>query len=351
MRAFIRATQFILRSQLKAFPKIDEVDVELEAGGCRLPAIVYRRTASRHGRTRGTILAVSGMSVHGYRDIRFATICRAMAASGFIVLSPSYSDIEKFEITGRTVATIASTIRAIAGNPELCPSGMVSLFSPSFSAAMCILAASRPDTAGIVGAVCSVGTFGSVETAVEFLLERQDSDEYGRMIVLQNFLRLSIGPNHALEKAFEICYMDNGFHRQYPELPAYLESLTIGDRNIFQRLRSESAFRLHHWKRILERSGEMRELITGLSVINKLGSMRVPVALIHGADDNVIPPSESAMIHLELRRLNVPTILELTPLISHGDASLSLAMIPAIIRLTLAFAFFFRHAGKAADTP
>ncbi len=81
---------------------------------------------------------------------------------------------------------IASAIRSIAGNPVLSPDGRVSLFSPSFSAAMCIIAASRPDTAGTIGAICSVGTFGSVETAIEFLFARQDSDEYGRMIVLRN---------------------------------------------------------------------------------------------------------------------------------------------------------------------
>ncbi|MCU0845915.1 MAG: alpha/beta hydrolase [Spirochaetes bacterium] len=351
MRSFIRAAQFMLQSQLKVFPKIDEADVELDAGGDRLPAIVYRRAETKTCRTIGTILAVSGMSVHGYRDIRFATICRAMAACGFIVVSPSYRDIGEFEINGRTVGSIASTIRTIAGDPGLCPRGMVSLFSPSFSAAMCIIAASRPGTADIVGSICSVGTFGSVETAVEFLLERQDNDEYGRMIVLKNFLRLSIGANGSLEKAFEICYRDNGFHREHPELPAYLENLPAEERDVFQRLRNEPSFRLYHWKRILDRSGEMRELIAELSVVRKLDGLRAPVSLIHGADDNVIPPSESAMIHRELRRLNVPTILELTPLISHGDASLSLAMLPAIIRLTLAFAFFFRHAGKAADTP
>lgn len=346
MRSFVRAAKFIIQSQLKAFPEIAKAEIELITGNSRLPALLYRRAGIGDNRFRGTILAVSGMSVHGYRDIRFDTICRAMAARGFIVISPLFRDIEEFEINDRTVETIASAIRSIAGNSALSPDGRVSLFSPSFSAAMCIIAASRPDTAGTIGAICSVGTFGSVETAIEFLFARQDSDEYGRMIVLRNFLHLSIGPNPALEKALDICFRDNGFHRQQPELPAYLESLSLRERDIFERLRTDPSFRLHHWKRILSGSGEMHELIAGLSVVNRLSGLRAPVALIHGADDNVIPPSESVMIYRELCRLNVPARITLTPLITHGDTSLGPSMLRAIFSLARTFAFFFRHAER-----
>ncbi len=343
MRNFIRAARFILYSQLGARPGVAEDTVELAAGDERLPALVYR-PADR--RARGAILVVSGMSVHGHRDARLTAIGRAFASVGFVTVLPHFRDIEEFRITGKTVDVIASTMRAVAGDPLLSSDGRVSLFSPSFSAAMCIIAAARPDTSNLTAAVCSVGAFGNVETVIRFLLERQDADEYGRMIVLRNFLHLSLGSNPGLQKALEICYRDNGFHRAEPELPAYLESLPTADREVFARLRDEPSFRVGHWERILNAGGEMRSLIDDLSVVNRLSGLRSPVALIHGADDRVIPPSESVMIHQELRRLGVPCRLALTPLITHGDTAIGITALPELFRLARVFAFFLRNAER-----
>ncbi len=343
MMNFIRAARFILHSQLGASPRVAEDTVELASGGERFPALVYRPA---EGRTRGTILVVAGMSVHGHRDARLTAIGRAFSSVGFVTVLPCFRDIEEFRITVMTIDTIASAIRAVAGDPLLSPHGRVSLFSPSFSAAMCIIAAARPDTSKLTTAVCSVGTFGNVDTVIRFLLERQDADEYGRMIVLRNFLHLSLGSNAGVEKALEICYLDNGFHRPEPELPAYLEGLPAADREVFTRLRNEPSFRLGHWERILNAGGEMRTLVDELSVVKRLASLRTPVALIHGADDSVIPPSESVMIFQELRRLGVPCRLVLTPLITHGDTAIGITALPELFRLARVFAFFLRNAGR-----
>lgn len=343
MKHFFRAVRFILYSQLGAHPGVAEDTVELAAGDERLPALVYRPAGRR---ARGTILVVSGMSVHGHRDARLTAIGRAFASVGFVTVLPQYSDIENFRITAKTIDSIAATIRAVAGDPLLGSDGKVSLFSPSFSAAMCIIAAARPDTTKLTAAVCSIGTFGNVDTVIRFLLERQDADEYGRMIVLRNFLHLSIGSNPGVEKALEICYLDNGFHRAEPELPAYLESLPAADRQVFTRLRNDPSFRVGHWERILNAGGKMRSLIDDLSVVHRLSSLRTPVALIHGADDSVIPPSESVMIYQELLRLGIPCRLVLTSLITHGDTAIGIASLLELFRLARVFAFFLRNAER-----
>jgi hypothetical protein len=45
-----------------------------------------------------------------------------------------------------------------------------------------------------------------------------------------------------------------------------------------------------------------------------------------------------------LRECKKQSRLSLTPVISHGDAAITIGMIPAIFDLTGTFAFFFKHA-------
>ncbi len=175
MRFFIRAAKFIIQSQLKEFPEIAKAEIELIAGKDRLPALLYRRVGIRNDRFRGTILAVSGMSVHGYRDIRFDTICRAMAARGFIVNSLGGA-VKTSRNSRSTTAPLddRTASRSIAGNPVLSPDGR---FSPSpprfFGRHVHQRRINVPRHGRTIGAICSVGTFGSVETASNSLFARQ----------------------------------------------------------------------------------------------------------------------------------------------------------------------------------
>ena len=85
-------------------------------------------------------------------------------------------------------------------------------------------------------------------------------------------------------------------------------------------------------------------MLKRLSTVSSIDSLRAAVALVHGADDRVIPPSESVMLHRRLRECKKKSRLSLTPAISHGDTALTASMIPGLFDLTGTFAFFFKHA-------
>ncbi len=340
MLNFYKAFRFILGCQFPGHRNIDVFNIGLPQESNFLNAIVYIKAKSF---PRGTILAIHGMTVKGNRDPRFVNVCEALAHCGYVVVSPLYPDIEGFMIKEETVHTIAQTIQTLTENPTLCPSGKISIFSASFSAGMSIIAASRPETRELVKAICAIGTYSNVETSVEFLLGRQDNDEYGRLIVLRNFIHHSIGPSDDLSEALRIAILDNGFCRKNPELPALLSTLPRGVRRMFTRLQRESAFRLYHWKRICSPSKGINSMLKQLSVVSKIDSLKAVVALVHGADDLVIPPSESVILHRRLREHNKKSRLSLTPAISHGDTNLTTRMIPSLFDLTGTFAFFFKH--------
>jgi len=345
MKGSLCALRFLAYSQGKGVKAVDEYPIEIGCGGKIVHATVYRRAVNgRPYHCAGTILAVGGMSVRGNRDPRLVAICRAMARCGFLVIIPSFVDIERFMIKEETVRTIADAIGAIAGARDLCPTGRVSVFAPSFSAGMCLIAASLPEVAASVVSICAVGAFGNVDTVLRFILTEQSCDEYARMIILRNFIHHSIGRNPRIERALEAAYLDNGFHSEEPELPSCMERLGISERRLFQLLRNDPESRMKHWRRIVKRSSGVRRMLNGLSVVSSLYGIKARVVLVHGAEDRVIPPSESVLLHERLVILKKDARLLLTPLISHGDVRLSPAMLPDILRLLGAFAHFFRRA-------
>jgi hypothetical protein len=340
MLNFYKALRFILGCQFPSHKNINVSNIVLALAGDFLDAAVYQKA---NGKPRGTILAIHGMTVKGNRDPRFVTVCEAFAHCGYVVVSPLYPDIEGFLIKEETVYAIAQTIQSITENPALCPSGKISIFAASFSAGMSIIAASQPETRELVRAICAIGTYSNVETSVEFLLGEQDNDEYGRLIILRNFIHHSIGPSEDLSEALRVAILDNGHCRENPELPALLSTMPHDVRRMFTRLQSETAYRWYHWKRICSPAKGVSGMLKRLSALSTIDSLRAAVALVHGAGDRVIPPSESVILHDRLCECNKKSRLSLTPVISHGDTTLTARMIPGLLDLTGTFAFFFRH--------
>lgn len=70
------------------------------------------------------------------------------------------------------------------------------------------------------------------------------------------------------------------------------------------------------------------------------GTSKAAAALVHGVDDRV-PPSESVILHRRLRECKKPSRLTLTPVITQGDAAITVSMISALFDLTGTCAFFF----------
>ncbi len=294
-------------------------------------------------RKNGTILVIHGMSSMGNEDPRIIDVCRAFAKCGYIVVSPMFRDITDFRISHSTVDLIAGALRVLAGDPVLCHDGKLSVFAPSFSAGMSMIASSLPETSDLVKAICSVGTYGSVNTVIHDLMSRQDRDEYGRLIILKNFIRHAPGFGGMTAGALHEAILDNGLMRARPRFRQKLAMLERTQRQRLLRLLGDPDFRLRKWSLVLSRSKQVARLIDRLSVLENIQGIRARVALIHGKDDNVIPPGESSALMERLRELCIPSKICITPLIGHGDAVLGRGFIAHVWELLSVFAFFFRY--------
>ena len=343
LMSYLRAAAFIAHCRIKG-GRVSEKYTQLRVNGEYLEARVYLpRGFNGKDRNPGTILVIHGMSSPGSGDPRIIEVCRALAKCGHVVVSPMFRDIAGFRISHATVDRITGTVRVLARDSVLCRDGRLSIFAPSFSAGMSMIAASMPGTADIVRAICSVGAYGSVDTVIHDLMSRQDRDPYGRLIIMKNFIRHAPGFGGKTAGALHEAILDNGLMRSAPRFPAKLASLEKKQRRRVTRLLNDPAFRLRQWGLVISQSKRVVHLIERLSVVENIGGIRARVALIHGKNDNVIPPGESVALMRRLRELRVPSRICITPLIGHGDAALGRGFITHAWDLLSAFAFFFRH--------
>ncbi|MCE9596587.1 MAG: hypothetical protein K8S54_01335 [Spirochaetia bacterium] len=90
-----------------------------------------------------------------------------------------------------------------------------------------------------------------IESLVNTLIGRPDTDEYGRLILLRNFISLSIGKRPQVERALELAVLDNYFKNKSAAFPEFESSMRPRERTLLRRLREDTQFRLYHWKRIV----------------------------------------------------------------------------------------------------
>ncbi|MEQ9367348.1 MAG: hypothetical protein RIF32_24160, partial [Leptospirales bacterium] len=187
--------------------------------------------------------------------------------------------------------------------------------------------------------------YARLRSAFDFFFQSENPDEYGKTIVLWNFIEYGIGKNKSVLGALKLATLDNG-HRRGPdecELPPYLETMKPKDRDLFERLRHDREFRLDLWQTKIADHPALEDLKKLIECSGNLRPGMAPITLIHGREDDVIPPSESEILYERCAELGIPARLCLTDLISHGDHGLTLAMIPQSFELAQAFAYFFKH--------
>lgn len=326
---FLRALRFLLHVQL---PRPRSPKVETRKLKSDVTADVYRAV----GTPRGTVIVVHGMSPLGIADPRLHGLCHSLAAAGYQAVAPQLPAIAALKIRGQEIGIVSRLIRELYKNSDLCPGNRPALFAPSFSGAIIMAAAARPETAHMVSAILTVGAPGEIDNTLRFLLARQDIDDYGRLVCLRNFIHLSLGPNRNLRRALDAALVDNWYKKE--TLPAVLAAIPARDRKLYQRLYSDPEFRLSHVKRILPK---IQHLVHVMNIMNHVPDIKAPVTLVHGIDDNVIPPEESMHVFERLQKYGVPSRLVVTPLITHGDTQISPALMKPVFEFASAVAFFF----------
>ncbi len=284
-----------------------------------------------------TVLMVHGMNTRAHRDPRLITASQAFAGSGVRVFTPRFPDVGRARIVYDSVERIAGAIQQTSERAG----EAVGVFAPSFSAAMSLIASTHPEVSGRVSAIFAMGTYCDPRVVIRFLLGDESAHDYGRMIVLRNFLHRSTGAIPRIEAALDIAIEDAALRREEPLHPRYFEALPAEERALLESVMERVESRLEHMERMI--AADHDQLLDRMSLPSIVERVNVPVTLLHGAGDDVIPPQESIRLAQLLERQGSDVHLNVSPLISHGDTQSFWKQRQAVFDAVRTFGHFFGH--------
>ena len=271
---------------------VDVHDITFNFRGKSVPAHVY--TPRGIGFAPG-IVVVHGMHRLGIDDPRFVNAARAVAASGFFVMTPLVPDLVDYRVKGESADLIGTAAQTFAQELNVPKVGILAI---SFSGGLSLLAASDPQFAPSIAWVASVGGYYDLAHVLRFFatgeavrpdgsVEHKLPHEYGPLIVVYDEPQDFFVPQdvQAAHEALRLLLAENG-----KESEALTKTLTPADQAIMQRLYHKQ--RASFAPAILAEIDKRREELAAASPAGHLKFLHVPVLLLHGSDDVIIPPTE-----------------------------------------------------------
>lgn len=267
------------------------------------------------------MLVVHGIHHLGIDEPRFMSFCRAVAGSGLAVLAPQIDALADYHVDRSSIPTIGESA---AWLDQRLGTGPVTVTGISFGGGLSLLAACDPRYAMHIRALALMGTYDDLGRALRFLATSREefpedrtipfaAQDYGASVFV--YARLNqFFPARDLPAAHEA--LRNWLWEQPKMAKKWIKRLGPGSRATMHAL-------------LTRRIGELRPQI--LNVIQKddaelaalsprghLASLRVPVFILHGSADNVIPAAESLWLERDVPREDVRAVL-ITDAFSHVD--------------------------------
>jgi len=293
---------------------------------------------------KGTILVVNGFSVYGHKDERTLNIAKAIACIGFRAVTVAFDDLDSLHINPRTVQEMTLVIKALAQRKALNEKERIAIFAPSYSAGMMLNACADKEVAHLVASLCAVGTYSSIEKSLNFVMNSNDIDDYGRNVMLYNFLPYTDLATTGILKIIKTAIEDNGYKRKKAMLPDVLRDADEADVVLWKKFEKDTSFRRNVLEQAFQIVPQREKWIEAFDVFPKVSRLQASVVFIHGRNDAVIPASESVQLHHHLVQQKKKSHLCITSMLDHGDIQRNISALFEALGLVRAFSRFFKYA-------
>jgi pimeloyl-ACP methyl ester carboxylesterase len=274
------------------------------------------------------IVIVHGVHHLGIEEPRLVGFARAMAACGIRVLTPELAALADYQVDRNSIALIGYSARSLSADIG----EKVGVLGLSFAGGLSLLAASDQQYEPYIRFVISVGAHDDLERVSGFLITnaiarpdgttlRMAAHEYGPLVLIYSHAEDFFPPADLpiARNALRLLLWE-----KVDESKKESELLSAPSRHKME-------FLYKHQPEALD--SEMKQAIalhqkemSPVSPHGHLSSLHVPVLLLHGASDNVIPPSELLWLQRDVPHEYLVNAL-ISPAISHvsmeGEPSLS----------------------------
>ena len=273
-----------------------------------LPADVKRPPA---------ILLLDGIQHLGIEDPRLINFARALAGAGVEVMTPELQDLADYHVTPQTIDVIGQSAAMFSSRVG---GGKVGVIGTSFGGGLALLAAARPEYAPKMGFVLAVGAHDDMTRVAHFFVSnmvetpdhtqvRLQAHEYGVLVLayahLEDFFSSKDQP------AARIALRE--WLWEQPDALKVADELTPkGKKELDLLLHDRGLLQEAFMKEIDLHKPEM----DAVSPHGKLGNLTVPVFLLHGTGDSVIPASETLWLAKDIPPQQLKALL-ISPALIH----------------------------------
>lgn len=300
-------------------------------------------THNKRPKNARTIVVIHGLSMTGNKDPRMVNLAKSFAAANpsFVVVAPQVREVAEIDLRVVAIERIQCCLKAIASDPDLCPSGRISIASPCISAGFTIIAVSELEN---IDALFLVGSHADVKSVTENAIERKGKGDcrYGIYAVLSSFYSSPDDPLRKLLGAY--CHDDHmsnlGFEAN--KLPPLLEEYPEAAKQ-YRRILDDGEYACELLQEVCTKNKEEIDKMSAIPYLDKVKARYV--TLVHSETDEIVPPRDSITLRDAWAcREDMTVSCAITALINHGDQqALGLKDIPEIFRLVYCFSMFFRR--------
>ena len=266
------------------------------------------------------MVLVHGVHHLGIEEPRLVALARAISASGIRVLTPEMLSLADYRVDSRTIPLIGYSARSLSSSLGQ----KVGVLGISFGGGLSLLAAAEPQFEPYIRFVITVGAHDDLERVTQFLISNtisrpdgttlhMQAHEYGPLILIYSHVDEFFTPADVkiADEALRLLLWE-----KVDESRKRAEMLSPPSRQKMELLYKHDVDAL---------AGEMKQSIlrhraamSPVSPHGHLQSLHVPVLLLHGAADNVIPTSELLWLEQDVSAACLKSAL-VSPAISHAS--------------------------------
>lgn len=258
------------------------------------------------------VVLVHGVHARGIGEARLRSFARAMASTGIAVMTPQVAELTEYRMRPDTIDRFGHAAAALA---EHLGAERVGLVGISFSGGLALMAAaqeaqrSRESGDGAIGMVLSVGGHHDLLRVARFYVGEPiqgpdgnpppaEPHPYGAGVLIHAHVE-ELFPAQDVQGAREI--IGALLHERWREARARVGELSdAGQVTLRAVLYPEDPGRDRLGDRLLEVLTERRDELARISPAGSLSGLEVPVYLIHGEGDPVVPATETAWLAKEV---------------------------------------------------
>jgi len=312
LRGFAKALRF-QRGWNGAAPRVREMEVEIWVETAPVPATLYLPEKASSGLPGWVIL--HGITRPGRHHPTLLRFVRALAGSGAAVLVPEIREWTELRLAPeRAAAILKASVLALADREETAQ-GRLGAMGFSFGAPQVLMAGANPELSPHLSVVVGFGGYADLEKTLSFMFLGEheldgeaysvDPDPYGRWVVAGNYLPAAPGFEEATDVAEALIRLAKAagdaqvgaWEDVYDGLKEKLESeIHPARREIFRALAPTTgtpAPRDLTERLVPALTQAAQEESARQDFMSDLADIRVPVRLIHGRQDHLVPFTET----------------------------------------------------------